>query len=241
MNNTYGGNFTIVVDASVVNVVNAVSVNNGFKDTAVVTINGDDFNVGVINVNVVGVGTSIPTGNVTVFIDGEEIANIAINGENYSISNLTGGNHIIKVVYNGDNNYMGANSSTQLIVNPISPNYIGFDIKDTYYGDAISGYATVYGSDGKAVPSGNITIFVDGKEIETKTLNINGVMREFLDGILVIRAFNAQKREEEKFDELKVFANIQISQYEQEISTSVFSDGFGLSVGSLGTECFGHR
>lgn len=31
---------------------------------------------------------------------------------------------------------------------------------------------------------------------------LNGVMREFLDGMLVIRAFNAEKREEDKFDQV---------------------------------------
>ncbi|MBQ5804397.1 MAG: ABC transporter ATP-binding protein [Erysipelotrichaceae bacterium] len=38
--------------------------------------------------------------------------------------------------------------------------------------------------------------------IQKLTDRINSIMREFLDGILVIRAFNAQKREEEKFDEI---------------------------------------
>ena len=37
--------------------------------------------------------------------------------------------------------------------------------------------------------------------IQKLTDKINGVMREFLDGMLVIRAFNSQKKEEEKFDE----------------------------------------
>ena len=38
--------------------------------------------------------------------------------------------------------------------------------------------------------------------IQKLTDRINAIMREFLDGILVIRAFNAQKREEKKFDEI---------------------------------------
>jgi len=37
--------------------------------------------------------------------------------------------------------------------------------------------------------------------IQKLTDKINGIMREFLDGMLVIRAFNSQKVEEEKFDE----------------------------------------
>lgn len=37
--------------------------------------------------------------------------------------------------------------------------------------------------------------------IQKLTDKINSIMREFLDGILVIRAFNSQKIEEEKFDE----------------------------------------
>ena len=37
--------------------------------------------------------------------------------------------------------------------------------------------------------------------IQKLTDKINSVMREFLDGMLVIRAFNAQKKEEDKFDE----------------------------------------
>lgn len=38
--------------------------------------------------------------------------------------------------------------------------------------------------------------------IQKLTDNVNGVLREFLDGMLVIRAFNGQKAEEEKFDEV---------------------------------------
>ena len=38
--------------------------------------------------------------------------------------------------------------------------------------------------------------------IQKLTDRLNSVMREFLDGMLVIRAFNAQKSEEEKFDEI---------------------------------------
>ena len=38
--------------------------------------------------------------------------------------------------------------------------------------------------------------------IQKLTDRLNSVMREFLDGMLVIRAFNAQKAEEEKFDEI---------------------------------------
>jgi len=38
--------------------------------------------------------------------------------------------------------------------------------------------------------------------IQKLTDKINGVMREFLDGMLVIRAFNTEKKEEEKFDEV---------------------------------------
>ena len=38
--------------------------------------------------------------------------------------------------------------------------------------------------------------------IQKLTDRINSIMREFLDGILVIRAFNAQKREEEKFEDI---------------------------------------
>ena len=37
--------------------------------------------------------------------------------------------------------------------------------------------------------------------IQKLTDKINSIMREFLDGILVIRAFNAQKQEEKKFDD----------------------------------------
>ena len=38
--------------------------------------------------------------------------------------------------------------------------------------------------------------------IQKLTDRLNSVMREFLDGMLVIRAFNAQKAEEEKFDDI---------------------------------------
>ena len=38
--------------------------------------------------------------------------------------------------------------------------------------------------------------------IQQLTDKMNGVMREILDGLLVIRAFNTQKKEEERFDEI---------------------------------------
>ena len=53
--------------------------------------------------------------------------------------------------------------------------------------------------------------------IQRLTDKINGVMREFLDGILVIRAFNAQKREEEKFDE----ANSELTRVDRFVSRLV--------------------
>ena len=53
--------------------------------------------------------------------------------------------------------------------------------------------------------------------IQRLTDKINGVMREFLDGILVIRAFNAQKREEEKFDE----ANSELTRIDRFVSRLV--------------------
>ena len=50
--------------------------------------------------------------------------------------------------------------------------------------------------------------------IQKLTDKINAVMREFLDGILVIRAFNAQKQEEKKFDE----ANSELTRIDRFVS-----------------------
>ena len=50
--------------------------------------------------------------------------------------------------------------------------------------------------------------------VQKLTDKINAVMREFLDGILVIRAFNAEKREEDKFDE----ANSELTRVDKFVS-----------------------
>ena len=50
--------------------------------------------------------------------------------------------------------------------------------------------------------------------IQRLTDKINGIMREFLDGILVIRAFNSQKQEEEKFDD----ANSELTRVDRFVS-----------------------
>lgn len=53
--------------------------------------------------------------------------------------------------------------------------------------------------------------------VQKLTDKINAIMREFLDGILVIRAFNAQKREEDKFDE----ANSELTKIEKFVSSLI--------------------
>ena len=50
--------------------------------------------------------------------------------------------------------------------------------------------------------------------IQRLTDKINGIMRELLDGILVIRAFNSQKQEEEKFDD----ANSELTRVDRFVS-----------------------
>ena len=50
--------------------------------------------------------------------------------------------------------------------------------------------------------------------VQKLTDKINSIMREFLDGILVIRAFNAQEKEEEKFDE----ANSELTRVDKFVS-----------------------
>ena len=50
--------------------------------------------------------------------------------------------------------------------------------------------------------------------IQKLTDKINAIMREFLDGILVVRAFNAQSREEKKFDE----ANSELTRIDKFVS-----------------------
>ena len=53
--------------------------------------------------------------------------------------------------------------------------------------------------------------------IQRLTDKINSIMREFLDGILVIRAFNAQKQEEKKFDE----ANSELTKIDKFVSSLI--------------------
>ena len=55
------------------------------------------------------------------------------------------------------------------------------------------------------------------EKVQKLTDKINGVMREFLDGILVIRAFNAEKKEEKKFDD----TNLELTNIEKFVSSLI--------------------
>ena len=62
--------------------------------------------------------------------------------------------------------------------------------------------------------------------IQKLTDKINGVMREFLDGILVIRAFNSQKQEEEKFDD----ANAELTKIDKFVSKLIGLAGPAMTI-----------
>ena len=85
------------------------------------------------------------------------------------VFDLAGGDYNITVVYDGDSNYNGFNSSANVTVSPVPAQGVNIAVNIPEYGDDAVVNVTVIGLDGKAVPSGNVTIFVNGTEVN-KTL-----------------------------------------------------------------------
>ncbi len=177
------GNYSVTVKyngdsnytESSTNLTNII-VNQG-NPTVNVVINPDIISFGenvTITGNVTGLNDIIPTGNVTIFVNGTEIANKTLtDGKfSYSISDLDTGVYNISVVYNGDCNYTaGINNSANLTVSPVSPQSINVAVENIAYGENATVNIAVTGLADKAVPTGNVTVFVNGSEVANVTLD----------------------------------------------------------------------
>ncbi|MCQ2964238.1 MAG: Ig-like domain-containing protein, partial [archaeon] len=147
------------------------------KTNSTVTIDVDDINYGenvTVNGTVIGLEeATIPTGNVTILVNNTEIANVTlICGKfNYSIPNLDIGDYNISVIYNGDNNYNSSECRANVTVKSIPAQGINIAVNTPDCGDDAVVNVTVIGLDGKAVPTGNVTILVNGTEYANRTLS----------------------------------------------------------------------
>ena len=120
---TYPGNdkYAIAETEAKVTVVAPEPVPEPVKPTVNVTVPGDA-EVGdtpVVNVTL----PANATGNVTVLVDGREIANVpVVNGTaQVPLENLSAGDHVVEVRYSGDDNYAPSSNSTELTVSKVDP------------------------------------------------------------------------------------------------------------------------
>ncbi|MCQ2978083.1 MAG: Ig-like domain-containing protein, partial [archaeon] len=131
---------------------------------------GDD---AVVDVVVNGVsGKVVPEGNVTFYINGIENGTVHINDGKckYIFSDLSVSIYTINVVYSGDNNYLSSNATVSLTVGKVN---VGVDVKvdSIVYGETAAIDVTVKGINDKIVPTGNVTLFVNGTGNITVPIN----------------------------------------------------------------------
>jgi hypothetical protein len=130
-------------------------------------------------------GSASPSGSVALLDNGAQIAAASLNTNgygaayaNFAISNLSAGNHSLKVAYYGNGSFQGSTSY------PVTENVNAVAVS-TYqylYGSAatlnvgqtlwLSDY--IYATSGSASPSGSVALLDNGVQIATAPLNANG-------------------------------------------------------------------
>ena len=131
------GDYTVDVSYSGDNNYNPQKGTGSFnvdKSTPTVSVEGTDIDYGesdTITVNVTGKNI---TGNVTIFIGGQEYDTVDLTQTEdgatavLNIPGLSGGKHTVKAVYNGDDNHYSNQSENQFEVSKVEPS---IDVKPT--------------------------------------------------------------------------------------------------------------
>ena len=109
------------------------------------------------------------TGNVTIFIDGDEIdtkdlTQISTGGRVFfNVPGLTGGNHTVVAVYNGDDNHYSSSGEDNFTVSKATPS---MDVNTTNidYGEVENITITVNPVEGGETPTGNVTVTVTNQD-----------------------------------------------------------------------------
>jgi hypothetical protein len=162
---TYGGDVTFSGSKSPA-IIQTVSV--GASSTAVASsANPSSFSTAVTltaTVTAVAPAFGTPTGTVT-FEDGAAtlgMGTLSGGQATFTSSSLSIGNHMITVVYGGDNNFAGSTSAalTQTVTAAVSTTTLVSSANPSVFGQSVVLTATVSGS-GAATPTGTIT-FLDG-------------------------------------------------------------------------------
>ena len=162
------GDYTVDVSYSGDNNYNPQKGTGSFsvdKSTPSVSVEGTNIDYGeseTITVNVTGKNI---TGNVTIIIDGHEYDPIDLTQTEdgatavLNIPGLSGGEHTVKAVYNGDENHYSNESEDQFEVSKVKPS---IDVKptDIDYGQDEDISITLTGVEGGSAPTGNVTVIV---------------------------------------------------------------------------------
>ena len=114
------------------------------------------------------------TGNVTIFIDGDEIdtkdlTQISTGGRAvFNVPGLSGGNHTVVAVYNGDDNHYSSSGEDNFTVSKANPT-VDVNTSNIDYGEVENITITVNPVEGGETPTGNVTVTVTGPDGYTQT------------------------------------------------------------------------
>ena len=135
------------------------------KSTPSVSVEGINIDYGeseTITVNVTGKNI---TGNVTITIGGKVYGTVNLTQTEegatavLNIPGLSGGEHTVKAVYNGDDNHYSNQSEDQFEVSKVEPS-IDVEPTDIAFGDDEIIKVNVTGVEGGSTPTGNVTVIV---------------------------------------------------------------------------------
>ena len=135
------------------------------KSTPSVSVEGTNIDYGeseTITVNVTGKNI---TGNVTITIGGKVYGTVNLTQTEegatavLNIPGLSGGEHTVKAVYNGDDNHYSNQSEDQFEVSKVEPS-IDVEPTDIAFGDDEIIKVNVTGVEGGSTPTGNVTVIV---------------------------------------------------------------------------------
>ena len=134
------------------------------------------------------------TGNVTIFIDGVEIDTINLTQTDtggravINVPGLSGGDHTVKVVYNGDDNHNSSEGQDTFNVRKAEPT-MEINVNNIDYGDTEKINITVSGVNGGATPTGEVTVTVTDEngnnQTFTKPINPDGTVTVEVPGLAV--------------------------------------------------------
>ena len=160
------------VTATVDNEIIKFNMSTSYSTSVNVTVNkGDDPRDNVISVVV---DPTKATGNVTISIDGEDHVVKLVNGQaNFTVSNLTLGEHTVNVTYNGDDDYDSSN--TVITFNETFSPIVNLTVEDVvkYFNGTERLVAVLKDSLGNPLANETIIFNVNGNEY-TRITDANG-------------------------------------------------------------------